>query len=91
MTLEDLKLYLRVDSDDEDLDLAPMLEAAQQYLKNAGVNIDQDNKLVDLCIKILVSHWYENRGIVNVGVTTEKLDYTIDNIITQLKYTGDAS
>lgn len=87
MDLEELKNYLRVDIDDDDIEI--MRDAAEQYLINAGVEPDKDNKLVNICVKILVAHWYENRGTVSVGKTTDTLDYTLDNLISQLKYTGD--
>ena len=87
MTLGDLKLYLRVDSDDLDHEIEVMQQAAEQYLENAGVSTNAENKLVDICTKILVAHWFENRGTVMIGNTTNELDYTLDNIITQLKFT----
>lgn len=90
LDLDDLKMYLRVDIDDMDSEIEIMQKAAEQYLDNAGVDVDSDNDLVNICVQILVMHWFENRGNTVVGETTSKLDYTLDNIITQLKYTSDS-
>jgi len=43
-----------------------------------------------LAIKILVSHWFENRSVETIGKNTSKIAFGLDTIITQLKYTqGD--
>lgn len=91
LDLDDLKMYLRVDIDDMDSEIEIMQKAAEKYLDNAGVDVDSDNDLVNICVQILVMHWFENRGNTVVGETTSKLDYTLDNIITQLKYASDSS
>ncbi len=84
MKLDELKLYLRIDHDDEDILLDTILKSAEEYLKNAGCIVTQ-GELYSLALKILVSHWYENREVVGKA---EKLAHSLDSIITQLKYCG---
>ena len=80
--IEEIKLYLRLDHDDEDDLLEGLLSSAAIYLKNAGCTVTE-GELYNLAIKILVSHWYENRELTGKA---DKIAYSLDNIITQLKY-----
>lgn len=87
MIINELKEYLKIDSDDEDLTISGLQYAAQEYLSNAGININYEKELYKLAVKLLVSHWYDNRTILGKA---DKLPFSIDSIITQLKYTqGD--
>ncbi|MGL5191334.1 MAG: head-tail connector protein, partial [Cetobacterium sp.] len=65
MLLEEVKLYLRVYDDSDDLEINSFIIAAENYLKNSGINTEilVENELYKLTIKMLVSHWYDNRGI----------------------------
>ena len=48
-------------------------------------------ELYKLAIKILISHWYENRAVETAGKNVSKIAFGLDTIIVQLKYTqGDA-
>ena len=82
--IEEIKLYLRLDHDEEDSLLDGLLSSATEYLKNAGCVVTE-GKLYNLAIKILVSHWYENREVVGKA---DRLTHSLDSIITQLKYCG---
>lgn len=82
MELDELKLYLRIDHDDEDTLLTSLLKTAKEYMKNAGCVISE-GELYNLAIKILVSHWYENREVTGKA---DALAHSLDSIITQLKY-----
>lgn len=46
MTIDDLKLYLRVDGDEEDNFLSSVLNAAKQYVKTYTA---QENEFLDGC------------------------------------------
>lgn len=82
--LEEVKRYLRIDGDEEDQDIESFINAAKQDLIDAGVN---ENRLVtDLgktAIKIIVGSLYDGEE--------SKLSKTLLNIITKLKYCGEAS
>jgi len=82
VSIDEIKLYLRIDHDYEDDLLYTLLSSAAIYLKNAGCMVTE-GELYNLAIKILVSHWYENRELTGKA---DKIAYSLDNIITQLKY-----
>lgn len=84
MDLEELKLFMRVDDNEEDLLIQGLQSAAEEYLLNAGVYKDYDKFLYLLAVKMLVGHWYENRSIVGKA---DKLAFSLDTMILQLKYT----
>jgi uncharacterized phage protein (predicted DNA packaging) len=88
--IDEMKEYLRIDSDDNDLEIANFIETAEIYLTNAGCVLlgpdEKANNLAKLAVKILVSHWYENREVEKIGTSVAKLGFSLDSIITQLKY-----
>ncbi len=86
MNLEELKLFLRIDGEEEDLLIESLKISAEEYLTNAGINKDYSKQLYKLAIKILVTHWYENREVENVGKNASKIAFGLDTIILQLKY-----
>lgn len=89
VTLEEAKMWLRVDGDEEDLQLNSLIIASEMYLKNAtGRTFDDTNELARLFCLTLIVDWYENRelGAGNVSGSTR---YTINSMLLQLKYCGD--
>lgn len=84
MELQEIKDYLRVDSEEENEMLLALQKAAEDYLLNAGITIDYKKELYKLAIKLLISHWYENRTIIGKA---DKLSFSLDAIIMQLQYT----
>lgn len=90
MNLEDLKLFLKIDDYEEDTLIEALQLSAEEYLTNAGINKDYTKELYKLAIKILVSHWYENRAIETIGKNVSKIAFGLDTILIQLKYSqGD--
>lgn len=83
MSLEEIKLFLRVAGSEEDTLLIGLQSAAEEYMTNAGVKKDYTKGLYKLAIRLLISHWYENRVVVG---KSDKIPFGIDNIIIQLKY-----
>jgi uncharacterized phage protein (predicted DNA packaging) len=85
ITLEDAKIFLRVDGNDDDALIQALIDASVEYLANAaGSNVDTSSKVYDQAQRILVVHWYENRepiGQANV------LAYSLESMILQLRYT----
>jgi len=88
MELEEIKKYLKVDGNDEDDLLLGLQGAAEEYLVNAGVIKDYTKNLFKIAIKLLISHWYENRNAVVVGSISKNMEFSLSNIIIQLKYSG---
>ncbi|MBE6043546.1 MAG: phage gp6-like head-tail connector protein [Clostridium thermopalmarium] len=84
MELDELKLFLRVDGEEEDELIQGLQLAAEEYLINAGVNKDYSKELYKLAVKLLVTHWYNNREVTGKA---DRLAFSLDTIILQLKYT----
>ena len=66
MTLDDVKNYIKVDSDitDDDVLIQSLMTAAQEYIVNqTGKQYKSDDEVWNLTIKLLVSHWYDNRQL----------------------------
>lgn len=85
MDVTELKKYLNVTEDDDNGILESLQLAAEEYLNNAGVKKKYSNNLYSLAIKLLVSHWYENR-MIQSDKSPNKLAFSLDAIIMQLKY-----
>ena len=83
MNIEELKLFLRIDDNEEDNLIQGLQLSAEEYLNNAGINKDYSKELYKLAVKLLVNHWYSNREVIG---SAEKLAYSLDTIILQLKY-----
>lgn len=83
MLLNDVKLYLRVDDYTEDEVIQGMIDAAKQYFQTGtGVTFDETNARHLLTLKMIVAHWYDNRGLV--GSTTE-LPFTVTAQLLQIE------
>lgn len=63
MQLEELKQYLRIDSDDEDVTLLILQLEAEEYLLGAGISKDYTKNRYKLAIMLLVADGYENRQV----------------------------
>lgn len=87
MLLEEIKLYLKIYDDSDDVEINSFIIAAENYLKNAGVVTESlsDNELYKLAVKMLVAHWYDNRGI-ETSSKVSNISLSINALITQLKY-----
>ncbi len=86
MEITELKEFLRIDGTDEDALIKGLQTAAEEYLTNAGVNIDYTKQLYKLSVKILVNHWYDNR-MINTDKSVGSISYSLSAMINQLKHT----
>lgn len=84
VTVDSVKNYLRIDGAEDDSLLDLLIEAAKEYLANAGV-VESEQKLYTIAVMLLVSHWYENRGAVLVGTISKTMELSLISIILQLK------
>ena len=89
MEIKEIKGYLRVDFEEDDILLQTLIYAAEEYLLNAGIKKDYSKSLYKLAISLLVKHWYDNRDSVAIGSATKKLEFSLNSILVQLKYCGD--
>lgn len=92
MKLEDIKLYMRVDTDADDALITGLIAAAQQYLhETTGLVYDDTNNLHQLVCKLLIAHWYEHREIVG---DDKEVPYTVTRLLTHLavcQYAGSTA
>lgn len=101
MTLDDVKLYLRVDTSDDDALIQSLITAAETYIKQQTgktkkivgaeeTDISTDD-LYNLCVKLLVAHWYENRGVEISGgrVAVTKISHSVDALVSHIAMCGD--
>ncbi|PEL80022.1 head-tail connector protein [Bacillus wiedmannii] len=90
LKLKEAKEYLRVDGDEEDTLISSFITAAEIYIKNAtSKKVDLKSELAKLAVRILISHWYENREAVGKA---EQLAFSLQSILVQLQYcVGDST
>lgn len=63
MDLNEVKLYLRLDTDDEDELILEFISAAEMYLESSGIAPDYTNPQYKLAVKMLVSEYYDGRTL----------------------------
>jgi uncharacterized phage protein (predicted DNA packaging) len=85
MNLEDAKLYLRIDDNEEDFFLQGLITAVDTFINNAVGNVIKD-ELYDIAMMLLLAHWYENRGVIG---KSDALPFSFQSILFQLKYCGE--
>ncbi|MDT8900067.1 head-tail connector protein [Anaeroselena agilis] len=89
LSLEDVKLYLRVDSDDEDALLQDLMDGAIGYMQRmTGKVYDPADGVWKMAVKYLCSHWYENRDSAAAG-RDARVDHTIDALISHISLCKD--
>lgn len=89
LSLNDVKLYLRVDSDEEDLLIQDLLDGAVGYMQRmTGKVYDPNDGVWKMAVKYLCSHWYENRDDMAAG-RDAKVDHTIDALINHISLCKD--
>lgn len=79
--LAETKEYLRIDGEDDDPLLENLIISASEYLLDAGV-VNTESRRYRLAVWILVTEWYENRGISTVS---GKLQNSLQSLILQLR------
>ena len=86
VTLEEAKVYLKVESNvtDEDELITALISAASEYIKNATGKADSGSQIYELCEKILVAHWYENRGVATTANIIE-MPHTVQAMLAHIK------
>lgn len=91
ITLEEVKLYLRVDSDYEDSLIEGFMEVAESYMIDGVTDYQQNyaldekyRKKADLLKKVIVGELYNNRDSRNDN--RSNLSYTVQSMMNQLQY-----
>ncbi|MHB9945619.1 DNA packaging protein [Clostridium botulinum] len=88
VTLEEVKMYCRIDDDEEDFLLELLIKNAEDYIEDAVKPIsNMSDKLKEkskLLALVLISDWYDNRSL-NMK-TSEKVRYSITSLLNQMKW-----
>jgi uncharacterized phage protein (predicted DNA packaging) len=84
--LEEAKTFAKIDYDEENEIVQLLIDVASEGLKNAtGILFDSTNNLARLYCLVMVKDLYDNREMT-VEKASNKIRYTIQSIMTQLKY-----
>jgi len=84
VNLNEVKQFLRVDTNDDDILINTLIAGAEQYLYNAtGKIFDNTKALAKLFCMVLIVDWYDNRSLTCTSDKTRKI---IDSILVQLTY-----
>lgn len=81
--LEEIKNYLRMDFDDDDILLNTIILAGKEYIKNAIGYIDMDKPSFKILLYIICADLYERRSyLIDKAIQTNKI---INSLILQLQ------
>lgn len=86
VTLEEAKLYLRVDNNDEDNLIKNLIEFSKEEIKNSTgmcFNPDGNSYSYKLAQLIIVTDRYENRGSQDLTI---KINNFLSNLYLKLRY-----
>lgn len=89
MDLTLIKNYLRIDDDlaDDDIQLEELYNSAVGYLESTtGKQYTNENMLMNMLIKLLISSWYTNRNNNGKTTQTEEYPHSITALINTIKY-----
>lgn len=90
MTLQvsDIKSYLRIIHNVDDLFLENLLLTAKDLIKEqTGVEFQDGDKVYEQCVLFMVAHLYDNRASVTDKAINE-IPYTLDALIRHIKLRG---
>lgn len=91
MELNEIKEYLRVDGEEDDSLISSLFVSTKKYIENAtGVTeeIARNREILEvynLTVKILLSHWYENRIPEIAGSKPHELNFSLTSLFLQLE------
>ena len=94
MELTEIKAYLKIDSTAEDALISALLSAAESFVQQttgktlkgtADINTDD---LYNLCVKLMVAHWFENRA-VQTSTALNDFSFSVQALINHISLCGD--
>lgn len=84
--LDDLKNYLKIDSDDDDTVLLICVRAAVQYIIDAVGSYPDDIQSAEILLYAITQNFYENRELMQMDIQQKKrMEYTYGSLILQLQ------
>lgn len=85
MTIDDVKAYLRIDTDDDDIIIDAMMQATEQYITDAVGSYDEENPKTKILYWLVIADFYENRVLTVKEADKQRLAHTVSSIIMQLQ------
>lgn len=85
MDVEEIKEFLKVDSDDLDGVIGIYQAAAEEYLQNAGVTKDYTKSLYKMIVTVFCGTLLENPTLLESKVGLDNVGLTFNAIIAQLR------
>lgn len=85
--ISEVKDYLKVDIQDDDLLIGSLINLSEEVIKNiTGKEFDSTNEIAKNVAKMLIAMWYENRGNVNPSNNPNELPFGVHMLLMQLSY-----
>lgn len=83
-----IKNYLRIDDDltcDDEI-LTELIKASKTYIsRSTGKKFIDDDSVMQMLVKLLVSHWYTNRNAMNGRTNAAEIPHTITTILNHIE------
>ncbi len=89
ITLEQFKLYARIDHDDEDSLIENLITAAESAVEDMTGKVPPYgcDELYDTAILQMAAHWYENRTPTNSG-RVNNVPFTLQTLLNHISLCG---
>ena len=90
MTLDEVKVYLKLDDDltEDDELITGLIDAAKTYIEDSTGKSYQDTQLYNLAVKMIVAHWYENRQVISNKTVVNELPQSFFSIVAQIQWSS---
>ena len=90
MTIDEAKLYLRIDTDEEDSEIQQLINASISYIESTtGKKYNDSYPLMDQLSLLLISHWYTNRNLANKSSMIGEYPHSITDMLITIKYNSN--
>ena len=86
--LKNIKNYLRIDDDitSDDEILQELINASKSYISRlTGKKFVDNDSVMQMLVKLLVSHWYTNRNAMNGKANASEIPHTITTILNHIE------
>jgi len=85
MTLDDVKAYLRIDEDADDIVLDIMMQATEQYILDAVGFYEEENPKIKMLYWLVIQDFYENRVLTVKESDKQRLSHVVSTLVLQLQ------
>lgn len=85
MNLEEVKEYLRIDEDADDLAIQIMMDTAKQFITDAVGFYEGSNPKIKMLFALVMQDFYENRVLVVKESDRQRLAFVASSLLMQLQ------